>query len=322
MQRLDTALTELLLQSTEDKKQTDVLEVRFNTKLRNLNTKVNHLWEHTDKRTEAWTCKTELSRMNLQDQDVFFPSCIYSYKRGANKLFRTILGTGKTTLYCLGNFKFLEWSSWAESNGVVFITGGGDPSTTDAARIHPEATKVVPLPHMLSPRRLHSSVVHTTFLYVIGGYGLTRLKKCERFDLQGNQWTAITPLPHQSSGVGLVVLETTKSLYALGGRSNGRDLDLIQQLCLEILKWTVMPVTLPIAYYSLACFKLEESQLYIVVQDSVYSYIPSTNTIRNAKLINEAPKSYYGPSYYVSGRLYCSSVNGPCKQHQIGSLTI
>jgi hypothetical protein len=69
---------------------------------------------------------------------------------------------------------------------------------------------------MLTPRRAHVPVYHTTHLYILGVFDDSRfLSECVRYVCAEHRWEALPPLPRVCSGTSGVVLES--SLYALGG---------------------------------------------------------------------------------------------------------
>jgi hypothetical protein len=62
------------------------------------------------------------------------------------------------------------------------------------------------------------------------------------------------------------------SLYALGGDDDESDLDLVQKLSLESLTWELMHFRLPFAGQSIACFKLRDTEVYLVVNKTLCSF--------------------------------------------------
>jgi hypothetical protein len=71
----------------------------------------------------------------------------------------------------------------------------------------------------------------------------------------------------QTSGV---VVEN--SLYALGGHDRVVELDLVQKLSLESLTWEVMQFRLPFAGFGIPCFKLRDTEVYLVVNKTLCSF--------------------------------------------------
>jgi hypothetical protein len=112
------------------------------------------------------------------------------------------------------------------------------------------------------------------------------------------------------SGVGV-----ERSLYALGG-SDESYLDLVQKLCLESLTWEVMQLRLPYAGWGIACFKLRDTEVYLVINKTLYSF--TALQVRPFKTLSENVHSWFGVSYYHRGVLYCSSDEGAVRNYVIG----
>jgi hypothetical protein len=66
-----------------------------------------------------------------------------------------------------------------------------------------------------------------------------------------------------------VVVE--RNLYALGGY-DGSYLDLVQKLSLESLTWELMQFNLPFTGYAIPCFKLRNTEVYLVVNKTLCSF--------------------------------------------------
>jgi hypothetical protein len=112
-----------------------------------------------------------------------------------------------------------------------------------------------------------------------------------------------------------VVVEN--NLYALGGY--GRSfLDLVQKLRLESLAWELMQFRLPFAGYDIPCFKLRDTEVYLVVKNTLCSF--TALEVRPLKTLTEDIQSWFGVSYYHRGALYCSSDEGVLS-YEIGSLS-
>jgi hypothetical protein len=103
------------------------------------------------------------------------------------------------------------------------------------------------------------------------------------------------------------------SLYALGGTN---ALDLIQKLSLEGLAWEPQPLNLPQAGWCIPCFKLTDTEVYFVLDKTLYSL----QTLRPVKTLAEGAQSGFGPSHYSRGILYCSTSGGAASRLKIGSL--
>jgi hypothetical protein len=169
---------------------------------------------------------------------------------------------------------------------------------------------------MLTPRRAHAAVYHTPHLYILGGWNDSRcLSECERYACAENRWEALPSLPRACYGANGVVVES--SLYALGGYDRS-SLNLVQKLSLESLTWELMQFRLPFVGYGIPCFKLRDTEVYLVVNKTLYSF--TAFEVRPLKTLTERISSWYGASYYHIGTLYCSSDEGGCS-YEIGSLS-
>jgi hypothetical protein len=113
-----------------------------------------------------------------------------------------------------------------------------------------------------------------------------------------------------------VVVE--RNLYALGGY-DGSDLDLVQKLSLESLTWELMQFRLPIAGSGFPCFKLSDTEVYLVINKTLCSF--SAFEVRSLKTLTEDIQSLFGTSYYHRGTLYCSNDEGAVLSYEIGSLS-
>ncbi|WP_204256543.1 hypothetical protein [Mammaliicoccus sciuri] len=108
------------------------------------------------------------------------------------------------------------------------------------------------------------------------------------------------------------------SLYALGGY-DGSNLDLVQKLSLESLTWELMQFRLPFAGCGIPCFKLRDTEVYLVVNSALYSF--TTLQVRPLKTLTNHINSWNGASYYHNGTLFCFGKWGQVYWHKIGSLT-
>jgi hypothetical protein len=157
--------------------------------------------------------------------------------------------------------------------GSLLITGGrneDNSSVREVVRIDTRREFAVSnCPPMLTPRKSHAAVYHTPHLYIIGGHYSSFLSECERYVCAENRWETMPPLPKACSGTSGVVLES--SLYALGGYGRS-TLDLVQKLSLESLTWELMQFRLPFASYGIPCFKLSDTEVYLVVKNTLCSF--------------------------------------------------
>jgi hypothetical protein len=255
-----------------------------------------------------------------QLHEVTLPTFIYSYNRGTHELHRTSLITGEQSKHRVPSYNFKDGCCWSEvPGGSLLITGGGFPTVGEVVRIDARREFAVSrCPPMLTPRREHAAVYHCVHLYVLGGWSeSTRLRKCERYVCAENRWEALPPLSRTCCRMSGVVVES--SLYALGGLRGADALDLVQKLSLESLTWELMQLRLPYADSEIPCFKLNDTEVYLVVNATLYSF--TGLEVRPLRTLSRNIHVWYGASYYRSGTLYCSNQWGAVGSYEIGSLT-
>jgi hypothetical protein len=250
-----------------------------------------------------------------KDQPVF----IYSFVDGRDKLLRTHLVTGEQSSIRVPSYQFKHFCCWSPlADGSLLITGGrrarasGEVVRIDVLR----EFAVSEQPPMLTPRYAHTCVCHAKLLYVLGGISNDSLKACERYVWAEMRWEALPPLPEAVSYGSAVVLE--ENLYVLGGVHEGVVADLIQKLRLCELTWERMELRLPQTGLWVACFKVRDTEVYLVVKSVLYSFTPGQ--VPPLKTLHEDILSKFGPSYYSQGTLYCSSGEGMPARLVIGSL--
>jgi hypothetical protein len=169
---------------------------------------------------------------------------------------------------------------------------------------------------MLTPRSMHTAVYHTPHLYILGGWnGSSVLSECERYVCAENRWEALPPLPRACMSTSGVVLEN--SLYALGGCGRESFNDFVQKLSLESLTWKLQ-FMLPLVGINISCFKLSDTEVYLVVKKTLCSLTPFE--VRSVKTLTKNIQSMFGPSYYRRGTLYCSNDRGEVCSLEIVSL--
>jgi hypothetical protein len=219
------------------------------------------------------------------------------------------------------SYTFKYCCYWSEvPGGSLIITGGQNRyhyAVREVVRIdtHREFA-VAHCSPMLTPRGYHAAVYHTPHLYILGGYDRITLRECERYVCAENRWEVLPSLPRACGQTSGVVVEN--SLYALGGFA-GPSLDLVQKLSLGNLTWRLMQFRLPFAGQRIACFKLRETEVFLVVNQTLCSF--TAFEVRPLKTLTENIKSWFGASYYRRGTLYCSSDTGGVDSYEIGSLT-
>jgi hypothetical protein len=248
------------------------------------------------------------------------PTFIYSYKYDTHKLYWTSLVTGVQSKHRVPSYTFEFGCCWTEVPGrSLLITGGGYlAAVREVVRIDTRrefaVTQHAP---MLTPRREHAAVYHTQHLYVLGGVNDDILGECERYACEQNLWEALPPLPSACCEVSVVVVEN--DLYALGGWSNTGSLDLVQRLSLECFTWELLQMRLLYAGSDFPCFKVRDTEVYLVANNILCSF--NALGVYPLKTLTEDIFSTGGASYYNSGTLYCSSLDGAAESHEIGSLS-
>mmetsp|Transcript_29996 Transcript_29996/g.53212 ORF Transcript_29996/g.53212 Transcript_29996/m.53212 type:complete len:337 (-) Transcript_29996:2014-3024(-) len=233
------------------------------------------------------------------------PEHLFIFKTGSKRLQLVNLETGKLSHQKLFSYTFIEGSSLTELPSGDLVVAGGfmDYFTKNVDVIRQRSEYAVStMPQMLSARCRHGAVYFDEFVYVVGGM---YVKQCERYSLPEERWEALPDLPQMCWDNTVVSLETTRSLYSIGGSSKLLDgLNLIQKLDFESLSWNILPIKLPYAEFNLACFKLEESHVFIVLKKSLYVFHPSTNTLQHIRKLSANIQSWKGESYFSKGSLY------------------
>jgi hypothetical protein len=248
------------------------------------------------------------------------PTFIYSYEMDTDRLHRTSLVTGEHSSLRVPSYTFKYGCCWSDlTGGSLLITGGVDPfGVREVVRI--DTRREFAVAHctpMLTPRMGHAAVYHTPHLYILGGWRIRYLRECERYVCAENRWETLPPLPRACQSMSGVVIES--SLYALGGYDDASDLDLVQKLSLESLTWELMQFRLPFAGSCIPCFKLRDTEVYLVVNKTLCSF--TALEVRPLKTLTEDTQSLFGTSYYRRGILYCSSCSGEVVSLEIGRLS-
>jgi hypothetical protein len=206
---------------------------------------------------------------------------------------------------------------WSEGPGGNLLFTGGAPEVREVVRI--DTRREFAVAHctpMLTPRGIHAAVYHTPHLYILGGMSGSYVSECERYVCAENRWEALPPLPRACYHTTGVVVES--SLYALGGYAE-TYVDLVQRLSLESLTWELMQFRLPFAGCYIPCFKLRDTEVYLVVKNTLCSF--TALEVRPLKTLTEEILSLFGASYYCRGTLYCSSCEGAVRSYKIGTLS-
>jgi hypothetical protein len=276
---------------------------------------------------EANVLNRDLAKASLKDaREALYqinevPTFIYSYACKTNQLHRTSLVTGEHSSHRVPSYTFKVGCCWSEvPGGSLLITGGDEEEESGVREVVRIDTRrefaASHCPPMLTPRELHAAVYHTPHLYILGGWCGRKLRECERYVCAENRWEALPHLPKACTQTTGVVVEN--SLYALGGYDGSR-LDLVQKLSLGSLTWERMLFRLPFVGFSIPCFKLSDTEVYLVVNKTLCSF--TGLEVRPLKTLIEDIQTFYGASYYRNGTLHCSNQMGPARSYEIGSLT-
>jgi hypothetical protein len=263
---------------------------------------------------EGNQCKQD-TRDHLQE----VPTFIYSYESDTDQLHRIRLVNGEQSSLRVPSYSFKYGCCWSEVHGGgLLITGGRNEENRSEELVRIDTRRELAVSHcapMLTPRSFHAAVYHTPHLYILGGWNNSCLKECERYVCAENRWEALPPLPRACIFASGVVAE--RSLYALGGYDKVA-LDLVQKLRLESLTWELMQLRLAFAGYGIPCFKLRDTEVYLVVNKTLCSF--TAFEVRPLETLSAEIQSKYGASYYHRGNLYCSE-DGRVRSYEIGSLS-
>jgi hypothetical protein len=255
------------------------------------------------------------SLQHTRDHPHEFPTFIYSYKLETDQLHWTSLVTGEESSHRVPSFAFRMDCRLSEvSGGSLLITGNeGEEVVRIDTRREFAVAQCAP---MLTPRMGHTAVFHTPHLYILGGRYDGCLSECERYVCAENRWEALAPLPKPCSFASGVVLKN--DLYALEGVNVDYDCNLVQKLSLISLTWELMQFRLPFAGRSFPCFKVRDTEVYLVGDSAFCSFTGSK--VRRLKTQTQYVETY-GASYYRRGTLYCSSEEGRVLSLEIARLS-
>jgi hypothetical protein len=253
----------------------------------------------------------------ISSRSTVTPKFIYACL--GDELHRMNLLTGEQSCIQTPAYVFKGGCAWSEfPGGILLLTGGFEGFSQEVLR---EVVKidtlrecaVSSLPPMHTARGNHATVYHSQYVYVLGGFNYGNLSECERYSCEEGQWEVLPALP--VAGDAMSAVEGDNSLYVLGGRDNGRDLDTVQKLCLNSLIWELMQLKLPQACWCPPCFKTD-SYVYLVIKKTLYAFTPY-----ELKPLKTVPKSIRSDSsYYSRGTLYCSWI-GDITSLAVGELT-
>jgi hypothetical protein len=89
--------------------------------------------------------------------------------------------------------------------------------------------------------------------------------------------------------------------------------DLQAQQCLSLED--ILYLRLPYAGYGIPCFKLRDTEVYLVVNKTLCSF--TALEVRPLKTLGDDIFSWRRPSYFCRGTLYCSSNEGAARSYEI-----
>jgi hypothetical protein len=94
---------------------------------------------------------------------------------------------------------------------------------------------------------------------------------------------------------------------------------------LESNTWEVTDLRLPQPTCGIPCFKLRDTEVFLVIKETLYSFtaleVRPIKTLPKESEESEDIGSWNGASYYYNGTLYCSGFEGAVLSHKIGSLS-
>jgi hypothetical protein len=243
------------------------------------------------------------------------PRGVYGFVSRTSNLHMMHLDTEEQTTYSVRGHNFKNYFSWCEiPQWKLVVTGGTldnvfyssatviDPSSYFEAKV---------LPPMLNARASHNSIYYRGCVYVIGGAdeGWWRLNKCERYVVSLRKWEAIPSMPFACYDHSLVVLHAKKCLYVVGAQDGQEHNTMVTELNLMNLTWTKLPIVLPSTVKNAALFTTPEicDRFFMVINANLYSISPNTDDLIKVSTVSKKTQSYFGPSIYYRGKLFCNS---------------
>mmetsp|Transcript_2964 Transcript_2964/g.6228 ORF Transcript_2964/g.6228 Transcript_2964/m.6228 type:complete len:162 (-) Transcript_2964:92-577(-) len=160
---------------------------------------------------------------------------------------------------------------------------------------------------MLSGRKCHASLSYAEHVYVIGGISSSLKGECERLEYSANKWEELPTLPSSYLNAGMIGLDEQEALHVIGGCSNRGSLVIIQAFQIPTQKWTILPLRLPTKDWNNPCSKLNETGVFFVLNKKLYTFKPASCAIEYVKTLLQDARIEFGPCYYNSGILSCSS---------------
>ena len=119
---------------------------------------------------------------------------------------------------------------------------------------------------MLSKRGCFSALQHYGYVFVFGGlnYNEKILRKAEKYDVQTNAWTRISPMIEARKNSSACAL-TADSIYVFGGTSlQLSSSDSIEVYSVATDSWTLLRVRLPNPVAFLLSFKVSETEIALL----------------------------------------------------------
>jgi hypothetical protein len=173
------------------------------------------------------------------------PTLFYCYDTLKEKLHSANLLTSKESCHKMPSYRFRFGSRKSELPGGSLLITGGLSGERKVEKIDTTREYAVSsLSPMHAPRINHAAVYHSQYLYVLGGYNKAReFNECERYLCAESRWEELPALPVACDCISAVEVEN--SLYALGGRALGMNVDAVQKLSLDSLTWELMQLKLP-----------------------------------------------------------------------------
>jgi hypothetical protein len=239
---------------------------------------------------ESHTVGAEQVSQDTLEAFYHVPTFIYSYKYNTDQLHRTNLVTGEHSSHRVPSYTFKGCCCWSEVPGGSLLISGRGYSVTVGEVVRIDTRRefaVVYGPPMLTPRAGHAAVCHTPHHFILGGWNYCYLSECERYVFTENRWEALPSLPRACCDTSGVMVES--SLYAIGGWV-GVELDLVQKLSLESLTWKFMQFSLPLIGLGIPCFKLRDTEVYLVVNQTLCSF--TTLEVQPLKTLTKDIKSF------------------------------
>jgi hypothetical protein len=227
------------------------------------------------------------------------PTFFYCCSNDSHKLRRVNLLTGAQSCHKVPSYKFKRDCRWSDlPGGVLLITGGDYPAVREVVKVDTlRENAISSQPPMHTARYDQAAVYYSQYLYVLGGTNVSDLSECERYSCVESRWEMLPPLP--VAGCCMSAVEVENSLYALGGKTDGGDLDTVQMLSLDSFTWELMQLKLPQEAYYIPCFKTD-TQVYLMISATLFTFTPL-----QVKPIKAFTQGIQCPSsYYSRGTLY------------------